>query len=352
MTERLVELRSDTFTRPTDEMRRAMFEAEVGDDVWGEDPTVSRLEARAAELTGKESAVFTASGTQGNLVALLSHARPGNEVILGTRAHIFTMEGGAAAIVGGIQLHPVEENSDGGLDSAAVRAALHGREDEHVPPTGAVALENTHNRAGGTVLSPEDTAGVARVAHDAGVPVHLDGARLFNAAVALGVPARRLTESVDSVMFSLSKGLGAPVGSVLCGSSDYVARARRWRKILGGGMRQAGVLAAAALVGLQDVDRLAEDHRTARILAEGLADIPGIDVELDRVQTNIVMFDIASTGLTAESLMVQAGEQGVRLFGAGTDFRAVTSYEVNFEDIERALDVINGIVRPAVLAGA
>jgi threonine aldolase len=346
MTSRTIELRSDTFTKPTEAMRRAMYDAEVGDDVWDEDPTVDRLEEAAADLMGKEAAVFVSSGTQGNLIALVSHAAPGHEVIMGDKSHIFTAEAAGAAVVGGLQAHPLPNRDDGRLRPDEVKAALRDASDYHNAPTGVVALEDTHNKCGGAVLGPREVAAVAEVAHEAGVPLHLDGARIFNAAVALGIPARQLTARVDSVTFCLSKGLGAPVGSVLCGSHEFIAAARRWRKRLGGGMRQSGILAAAGLVALENVDRLAEDHANARRLADGLAAIPGIEVEPERVETNIVFFDIAGTGLSPARFVDELASRGVRLASDTTRFRALLSYEVSSEDVDRVLVTVRQAMQP------
>ena len=332
-------------------MRRAMYEAEVGDDVWEEDPTVQRLEQTAAALTGKEAGLFISSGTQGNLVGVLSHTSSGDEVLLGDQAHIFWYEVAGLAVVGGLQLRTLPNRENGKLDPSEVGSAIRGQ-DVHFPRTGCVALENTHNRCGGAVLTVEDTEAIAEVAHAVGVPVHLDGARIFNAAVALGLPATKLAGPADSVTFCLSKALGAPIGSVLCGSLDYIARARRWRKLLGGGMRQVGVIAAAGLVALeQNVERLAEDHANARLLAEGLANIPGIAVDPERVQSNMVVFDIA--GVQIDTLRFVAGldSLGVRVAGVGgTSIRAVTSYEVSRADVEYALASVFEVVRESVPA--
>src|SRR3989440_3835860 len=275
--QRIVELRSDTFTLPTDSMRRAMAAAEVGDDVWDEDPTIHRLQGRAAEMVGKEASLFVPSGTMGNLCALLSHTESGQEVLVEGESHIFHSEVAGASVVGGLQLRPLA-TADGRLHPEQVRAAIR-EPDIHQPPTGLLCLENTHNRRGGTCLSPAQTQALCEVAHAAGFPVHLDGARVFNAAVALGVDVRQLTGPVDSVMFCLSEGLCAPVGSMLAGSREFIERSRRMRKMLGGGMRQAGVLAAAGLCALDEmVDRLADDHHSARRLAEGLQGMPGVDI--------------------------------------------------------------------------
>ena len=350
---RSVELRSDTFTRPTPDMRQAMYEAEVGDDVWHEDPTVHRLEARGAELTGKEAAVLVSSGTQGNLIGLLSHTQRGNEVILGDQSHIFRYEAAGTAVCGGLQLHTLPNGKNGRLDPEMVHRAIRPN-DEHEPRTGCIALENTHNRCGGAVLGVDEVAAVGAVAHSVGIPFHLDGARVFNAVAALGVPVSDLLAQVDSVTFCLSKGLGAPVGSLLCGSADFIAQARRWRKMLGGGMRQAGVLAAAGLVALDyHRDRLVDDHANARILAEGLATIPGVTVINPTPDSNMVFFDITATGRPLQELAAQLAQQGVRVAGGGPGtFRAVTSLEVSRADIEYALHAIAEVVRATAPAFA
>lgn len=348
MTQRSVELRSDTFTRPTASMRRAMYEAEVGDDVWNEDPTVHRLEALAAELTGKEAALFVTSGTQGNLVGLLAHTQRGDEVIVGDESHIFHYEVAGAAVVGGLQARTLPNRPIGRLDPAAVALAIRGP-DIHNPRTGCVALENTHNRCGGSVLTRDDMAAVANRAHAAGVPVHVDGARVFNAAVALGISVQDLVAPADSLTFCLSKGLGAPVGSLLCGSAEYIGRARRWRKMLGGGMRQAGILAAAGLVALEDnIDRLVEDHVNARHLAEGLAQIPGVTIDPTAVESNIVFFDISEMPMEPARFMAALAKRGVRVSG-GASVRAVTSYEVTRGDIDYALAAFADVARQGTL---
>lgn len=353
MTSEVVELRSDTFTRPTESMRRAMYEAEVGDEVWDEDPTVDRLEERGAELMGTEDALFVTSGTQGNLVGLLSHTQRGDEVILGDKSHIFSFETAGAAVVGGLQLRTLPNDLCGRLDPGAIQDAIRDPSDAHNPRTGAIALENTHNRCGGAVLGIEDMHAIEQVVRDGGIPVHLDGARIFNAAVALGLSARELVAPVDSVTFCLSKGLGAPVGSVLCGTQEFIGRGRRWRKMLGGGMRQAGVVAAAGLVALTDnIDRLAEDHENARLLAEGLAAIPGITVDPYPARSNIVFFDIAGTGVSPREFVDSLWEKGVHLSGSTTRFRAVMSYEASRAGTLRALSAINELVRRQTLVSA
>jgi threonine aldolase len=349
---RTVELRSDTFTRPTEAMRRAMYEAEVGDDVWNEDPTVHRLEELAAQKLDKEAAVFLSSGTQGNLIGLLSHARAGSEILVGDDTHIFNAEAAGAAVVGGLQLRTLASDWHGKISPQAIRSAIR-LDDPHDPPTGCLALENSHNRRGGTVLTAEDVAEMVEPIRSRGIPVHLDGARIFNAAVALRVSADTLVREVDSVTFCLSKGLGAPIGAMLCGTSAYIERARRWRKMLGGGMRQVGLIAAAGIVALESgVERLAEDHANARVLAHGVAEMDDIAIDLGSVQTNIVNFDIGRLGVTPEQFIGRLAERGVRVAGnGGSVIRAVTSYEVSRQDIEYALVAVSELVRdvsPAV----
>jgi len=316
-----------------------MASAEVGDDVWDEDPTIHRLQERAAKMVGKEASLFVPSGTMGNLCALLSHTEPGEEVLLESESHIFHSEVAGASVVGGLQLRPLE-SVDGRLQPEQVRGAIR-EQDIHQPSTGLLCLENTHNRLGGTCLSPSQTDALCAVAHDAGFPVHLDGARVFNAAVALRVDVRQLTGPVDSVMFCLSKGLSAPVGSMLAGSNDFIERARRKRKMLGGGMRQAGVLAAAGLCALDEmVERLAEDHVNARRLAEGLQGLPGIEIDLDRVETNMVFGDCRPP-LTAAAFIDRCLTVGVRLDQASVHrWRMVTHRGVTAEDVDYAIDAV------------
>jgi len=340
----VVDLRSDTLTLPTPEMREAMAHAVVGDDVWEEDPTVKRLEAVAAERLGKAAGLFVASGTMGNLVSVVSHTRPGQEVVLDLDSHIFNYEVAGSAVIGGVQMRPVR-TARGFLAPDQVRESLRPA-NIHLPQTGLVCVENTHNRHGGTCCTPEEIAAVAAVAHDRGVPVHLDGARLFNAAVALQRQASDFTRHADSVTFCLSKGLAAPVGSVICGGAEFIARARRVRKMVGGGMRQAGIIAAAGLVALERmVDRLAEDHANARRLAQGVAGLPGLRVDLASVQTNIVIFAVEHPGPgapgRAEELVAGCAARKIKVHAIGpTSIRCVTHKDVDAEDIERALEAL------------
>jgi threonine aldolase len=338
----VVELRSDTFTLPSPVMREAMAHASVGDDVWEEDPTVQRLEALAARRTGKDAGLFVTSGTQGNLVSILAQTQPGQEILLDADCHVFGSEVGGAARLGGLQTRALPTER-GFLTAKQVREAVRPA-NIHLPVTGLVCIENTHNRHGGTCCSPEEIASVAAAAHAAGVPVHLDGARIFNAAVALGRPVEDFTRPVDSLTFCLSKGLGAPVGSLICGRREFIAQARRVRKMIGGGMRQAGVLAAAGIVALETmVDRLAEDHAHARRLAEGLAGLRGITLDLATVETNIVRFQVASADRATE-LVNGCLARKIKVHHAGpAAIRCVTHKDVDADDIDRALDAFREI---------
>ncbi len=333
-----IDLRSDTVTLPTASMRQAMYEAEVGDDVWGEDPTVKRLQEMAAEIVGKEAALFVASGTMGNLVCLLAHCHRGHEVIMGSECHVFHYEAGAAGIFGGLVYRTVPTTRFGELPVQEIEAAIR-PPNVHFPPTGLVCLENTHNRCGGTVITPEYMQQVRRLAAERALPVHLDGARIFNAAVALGVQAAEIAKYADSVMFCLSKGLSAPVGSLVCGPAAFIERAHRMRKMVGGAMRQVGIIAAAGIVALTEmIDRLAEDHENALHLAGGLAEIRGLSVDLETVQTNMVMCYPTDPRWTTETFNQALAEAGVLMSYLGrTKLRAVTHYGIEKEDIDEAL---------------
>lgn len=344
---RTIDLRSDTVTTPSPAMRSAMAIAEVGDDVYGEDPTVNRLEARAAALLGKEAGLFVASGTMSNLVALLTHCGRGDEAIVGSEAHILHYEVAGAAGLGGIQLRQVRNDSRGRIDPGEVRGLIRG-ENVHNPTTSLVCLENTHNRCGGAAINAAETDAVAEVAHAGGCAVHIDGARIFNAAVALGVPAAALARGADSIGFCLSKGLSAPVGSLLCGSGGFIERARKNRKMVGGGMRQAGILAAAGLVALEEmIDRMVEDHRNARRLADGLAKLPGISIDPASVETNIVSFGVE--GRPAADFLAAIRSEGVLAGSPGPGrVRMVTHYGIDAADIDEALSQMQRAVPVAV----
>lgn len=335
----IIDLRSDTVTKPTAAMRQAMYEAEVGDDVLGDDSTVQRLEELAAARLGKEAALFVPSGTMGNLISLLVHCGRGEEVILGDQAHTYVYEAGGSSAVGSIHPRPLPNLPDGTIDLALLEASIR-PDDIHAPRTRLITLENTHNRCGGAVLPVTYMDAVAELAQRRGLALHLDGARVFNAAVALGVDVQALVAGCDSVSFCLSKGLGAPVGSVVVGSGPFIHEARRARKLVGGGMRQAGVIAAAGIVALTGmVDRLAEDHANARRLAEGIAGLPGVVLDPATVQTNIVIFTLGRANMTPQQLAGRLADHGVWLFAIGGQrLRAVTNYHVTAQDIERAID--------------
>jgi threonine aldolase len=338
----IIDLRSDTVTWPTQEMREAMASAEVGDDVYGEDPTVNRLQELAAEKMGKAAALFVPSGSMGNLAALLSHCQRGDEVILGDLAHPYFYEGGAMAALGGIQPRALRTQPDGTLLLEDIELAIR-EDDPHYPITRLIALENTHNRCNGIPLSVEYTKSVGNLAKKYKLALHIDGARIFNASVALGVPARSLVAPADSITFCLSKGLCAPVGSVLCGSKEFIAKALRERKKLGGGMRQAGILAAAGIIALEKmVDRLAEDHQRAQRLADGLREISSLDVFPQ--YTNIVRFNVSDKNAKASQLVSLLAKEGIRIgHGGPWGFRAVTHYWIDDAAIDKTLSEIRKV---------
>ncbi len=333
-TQDIIDLRSDTVTQPTRAMREAMANAELGDDVYGEDPTVNRLEEIAAERMGKEAAVLVTSGSMGNLTSLLAHCGRGDEAIVGDEAHVLHYEAGGVPALGAVQLRAVPNDEHGMLDLDALAAAIRGR-NVHFPRTAVICLENTHNRCSGGVITVEQMAAVASLAGKHEIPVHLDGARIFNAAVALGVRVTELTRHVDSVTFCLSKGLSAPVGSIVCGTKEFIAEVRRARKMAGGAMRQAGIIAAPGIVALETmVDRLAEDHENAALLAEGLAQIPGLSIDPARVQSNIVVVDVTD----GASFQRRMRDGGVLISAFGPErLRMVTHYGITRQHIERAL---------------
>lgn len=342
----MIDLRSDTVTKPTDEMRRAMASADVGDDVYGEDPTVNRLQERSAEIFEKEAALFVPTGSMGNQIAVKIHTRPGFELVIEERGHIFNFEMGAAAAISGVTARPVKSgNGSGHLTWPEIESALHVNEPYYSAPTGLICLENTHNFAGGSVMDPEHCADICANSHKLGLPVHLDGARIFNAAVSLNTSVAELSRGCDTIQFCLSKGLGAPVGSVLLGTKEMIAEARNWRKRLGGGMRQAGVLAAAGLVALErSPTRLSEDHLNARRLAEGIADLPGISLDPESVATNIVIVDVAGTGKTGAEIASALTEMGVRSGSFGSRVRMVTHYDVSAADIDKAVAAFGAVL--------
>ena len=336
-----IDLRSDTVTKPTPAMRQAMAEAAVGDDVYGEDPSVNRLEEMAAAVMQKEAALFVPSGSMGNQLAIMTHCERGVEVICDSLAHVFHYEMAAAAALSGVQLHPIDNlHNEAGI--ASLNEHIRNPQD-FFPRTRLICLENSLNRGGGTVMPPELMAEVYRLAQEYGLKVHLDGARIFNAALALGCEPAALTAHADSVMFCLSKGLGAPVGSILAGSRQFIDQARRNRKMLGGGMRQAGILAAAGIFALEDTSFLAADHEKAQYLAQELAAVPGLKVALTKVQTNIVLVELEVT--PQQDFLQKLRQQGVLAGGAGSAaVRSVTHRDVSMADVQAAVEIIKGIM--------
>ncbi|MEZ4669308.1 MAG: low-specificity L-threonine aldolase [Anaerolineae bacterium] len=343
-----IDLRSDTVSWPTPEMREAMANAAVGDDVYGDDPTVNQLQADAATMLGKEAGLFVASGTMGNIIAALTHCGRGDEMIVGREAHMFVNEAGAASGLGGIHPNTIDVQPDGTLPLDAIRNAVRG-DDDHYPRTRLICLENTQGAKGGIPISAEYTRQVGQIATEHGLKLHIDGARIFNAATALNTPVAELVAPADSVSFCLSKGLCAPVGSVLIGSREFIDRARRTRKSLGGGMRQAGILAAAGLIALHTMSkRLHEDHANACLLAEGLVANHYIKLDVSRVQTNMIYFEVAdSAPVTADELKARLKAEHNILISAyhgSSRIRLVTHYWITPERVEEVLDAVNGIL--------
>lgn len=338
----MIDLRSDTVTQPTPMMRQAMSEAAVGDDVYGEDPTVNALEEKAAKLMGKESAMLVASGTMGNLVAGLTHCQRGTEMIVGTDAHIFMNEAGSVATLGGIQVRNVPNDQRGLLNINTVESAIR-PPGIHFPKTALICLENTHNRGNGSAFTVQELTPIIEVGHAQGIPIHLDGARIFNAAIALQTAPDELVKDVDSLSFCLSKGLSCPVGSIVCGTQEFIDRARGVRKLIGGAMRQAGVIAAAGLIALDTmVERLGEDHANARILANGLSQIAGLSIDPIQIQTNIVYADLPD--INPKDFTARLKELGVLANGSATWVRFVTHRGITTEDIQLALSIIDTAV--------
>lgn len=339
-----INLRSDTQTLPTKEMLEAMQQAPLGDDVFGEDPTVNRLEELSAEKLGKEAALFVASGTMGNICALMSHTRPGDEVILEADSHTYYYEVGGYSTLAGLSPRMVP-GENGIMSVEKIKQALRPA-NIHFPPSTLLCVENSHNRGGGTLYPVKLTDDIVRFAHQQGLKVHIDGARIFNAAVALGVDVKKLVHHSDSVTFCLSKGLSAPVGSVLVGKQTFIERARKVRKMLGGGMRQAGVLAAAGIIALEKmVDRLADDHANARTIAEELAQIKGIEINLNTVQTNMIYCDVSQLKISVSELVELLKNKGILVLPVPPDkIRLVTNRHVSRDDARRAIEIIRVVV--------
>jgi threonine aldolase len=343
----MIDLRSDTVTRPTPEMRAAMAAAQVGDDVYGEDPTMNRLQERAAEIFEKEAALFVPTGSMGNQIAVKVHTQPGQEVLIEERGHILNYELGMSAVGAGVTIRGIRSSDPSGmLTWGEIASGLHVEGPYYSSRTALICLENTHNFGGGSVMTAAECEDICSQAHGRGIPVHMDGARIFNAAVALNDSVANLTRECDSVQFCLSKGLGAPVGSVLVGSKDFIDECRVWRKRFGGGMRQSGVLAAAGLVALENSPgRLREDHELAQRLANGLADINGISIDPERVVTNIVIFDISGTGKTPSEICDALRSREILALGFASSIRMLTHCDVSAADVDIALGAVREIVR-------
>ncbi|WP_165997546.1 low-specificity L-threonine aldolase [Bacillus sp. Cs-700] len=339
----MIDLRSDTVTKPSEKMRKAMYKAEVGDDVYGEDPTVNKLEELAAHRLGKEDALFVTSGTQGNQIAGLVHCKPGQEVIMEAEAHIFLYEAAALSAFAGVQIKTLD-GVNGAMKPSDVEAAIRG-DDIHQPETGLICLENTHNKAGGAVVPPENMELIYHISKKHDIPVHLDGARLFNAAVASQISVKEFAKYTDSVQFCLSKGLGAPVGSMIAGSSDFISQARKWRKRLGGGLRQVGVLAAPGIIALEEnVKLLEKDHENAKHLADGLQNIEGVRVK-NKIETNIILVDIKKSNKTTEHFIELLKENSIQAGPFGPNIiRFVTNNGITKEDIDQVLITVQRIL--------
>ena len=342
----MIDLRSDTVTKPSDVMRRVMAAAEVGDDVFGDDPTVNRLQERAAEIFEKETALWVPTGCMGNEIAVKVHTQPGQEIVTEDRGHILNYELGAAPIISGVTIRAVKSaDGSGHLTWDEIEPALHVDPPYYQAATGLVCLENTHNFAGGSVMTAAECADVCEKSYAVGLPVHMDGARIFNASVALNESVADLTRHCDSVMFTLSKGLGAPAGSILLGTKEFITEARIWRKRLGGGMRQIGILAAAGLIALEDgPKRLHEDHANAFSLADGLANISGIAIDVEKVVTNIVIFDISGTGKTSAEIVATLMDNGILAIGFGNLIRMVTHCDVSPDDIAITISILESLI--------
>ena len=345
MMKNLIDLRSDTVTRPTPAMRNAMAEAEVGDDVFGEDPTVNALQEKVAHLLGKEASLFVPSGTMANQLSIKSHTQPGDEVIIELSSHPYNFEGGAGAALSGIQFQCLK-GVRGILDASQIEEAIR-PEDHHFPVTRLVCLENTHNRGGGSIYPLEKISEIYRLAKSKGLLLHLDGARLWNASMATGIKPEEYAQWADSVSVCLSKGLGAPIGSLVAGSKSFIDRVHRFRKMFGGGMRQAGIIAAAGIHALDHhIERLKDDHQNARRLAVGLKEFKGVSIDPKHVETNIVIFDVSNTGMTGAQVSEAMKKEGVLIHAfSRTQIRLVTHLDITSEDIETALKAFEKILR-------
>ncbi|MBM03473.1 MAG: threonine aldolase [Chloroflexi bacterium] len=339
-----IDFRSDTSTHPTKAMREAIYSAKLGDDMLSEDPTVNELEDLAAKLLGKEDALLVSSGTMGNLVSILSHSQRGDEIIIGNKSHIFRGENSGASTLGGISIHVIPNQENGELKPDDIISAIKTPQSINYPSTSMVSIENTQNACGGAVLSTEYSDNIGKLAKDNNIKLHLDGARIFNASVYLGIPVSKLTSSADSITFCLSKGLSCPIGSIICGDKEFISRAKYWRKTLGGAMRQLGIVAASGIVALNSmIDRLKDDHTNAQILAKGLKEIPGIEISPEKLPTNLVFFDL----LVPNPQLISDELNKIGIKGGKPDkrWRFVTHSDISSEDIYFALNSLSGIMK-------
>ncbi len=341
----MIDLRSDTVTQPTTAMRERMFAAEVGDDVFGEDPTVNRLQDMMAKISGKKSALFVASGTMANQICINTHTQPGNEIILEHNSHIYNYESGAPALLSSVQVMPLK--GEHGIFTAKQIQAVIRPDSVHHPQTTLICIENTHNREGGTIFPIEEIKRISNLAKEMNIKTHLDGARLWNASIATGIPISEYCQYFDSASLCFSKGLGAPVGSIVIGSEEFINRARYYRKVYGGGMRQAGILASAAIYAIENhLNRLSEDHRRARMLGKFISSLPGVELDLKTQQTNIVIFDVKKTSLNGVQVIKTLEEEGIKMLTfAGTKVRAVTHLHITDSDIDETISVLKGIFK-------
>ncbi len=340
----MIDLRSDTVTKPSDAMRKVMYDAEVGDDVYKEDPSVNKLQEMASIITGKEDSLLVSSGTMGNLVSLLTLTNRGDEIILGNKCHVYAWEGSGVSIFGGISMKIIKNNEDGTFDLNELRNSIN-PVDDHKPKTTTISIENTHNECGGSPLELEFISEVKNISKKNNLKVHMDGARLFNASIAQNESIEDIVKNVDSLTFCLSKGLGCPVGSIISGSRDFINQARRWRKSIGGGMRQAGIIASAGIYALENmVDRLEEDHINAKKLANGLSNISGINIDNEYVKTNILRFEL-STKINQDKFIRDMKKEGVLFNSYYGAIRMVTNCSVSSKDIEKVIDVTSKIIR-------
>jgi threonine aldolase len=345
----MVDLRSDTLTQPSAEMREAICNTQVGDDVFGEDPTINRLQEMMADISGKEAALYVASGTMGNQICIKAHTQPGNEIIVERHSHLFNYECGSPALLSHVQVLPIE-GLRGSISVEQIKEVIR-PENVHHPQTTLICIENTHNRSGGSIFPYHEIEKISSFSKENQIKVHLDGARLWNASVATGIPIKTYCDLVDSISLCFSKGLGAPVGSIIVGSQEFIEQARYYRKAFGGGMRQAGILAAAAIYAINNnIERLEEDHRRARVLADFITTLPGVEIDKESLQTNIVIFNVKNSGLSGQQVVDHLHKKGIKMLTfAGTKMRAVTHMQISDQDIQSAISALNAVLNSKII---